>query len=155
MSSSTVVPVDMVVQSVDCLDWSMNVPRDYEPPVFGSCGAYNTILTGDEFYLIMDRLGISPLDLSRATGFPQTSILFWRRSKQIPTNVALTVRHLQKLTNGIINALDHVTSCSFHNCGYRFVGGFWLPESWWRMCVARSAERTIMKDFHYSHKRSR
>lgn len=155
MSSSTVVPVDTVVQSVDRLDWSMEVPRDYEPPVFGSCGAYNTVLTGDEFYLIMDRLGISPLDLSRATGFPQTSILFWRRSKQIPTHVAITVRHLQKLTNGIVNALDHVTSCSFHNCGYRFVGGFWLPESWWRMCVARSAERTIMKDFHYSHKRSR
>ena len=155
MCSSTVVPVDTVVQSVDRLDWSMEVPRDYTPPVFGSCGAYNTVLTGDEFYLIMDRLGISPLDLSRATGFPQTSILFWRRSKQIPTHVAITVRHLQKLTNGIVNALDHVTSCSFHNCGYRFVGGFWLPESWWRMCVARSAERTIMKYFHYSHKRSR
>ena len=131
------------------------VPRKYNPPVFEPSGPYNTAISGAEFYLVLDGLGISFEGFAAATSNPVTSVKYWTRQDGIPIVAAIAVRDIQRITTGVIDAMRRKSFRSpipvFRSHGYRQVFDWVLPESWWRMCIARAGEMGTLTNVNYQH----
>lgn len=145
----------VTVEHVKQMEWLSVVPRKYDPPVFEPSGPYNTAISGAEFYLILDGLGISFEGFAAATGNPATSVKYWTRQDGIPIAAAIAVRDIQRITTGVIDAMRRKSFQSpipvFRSHGYRQVFDWVLPESWWRMCIARTGEMGALTNVNYQH----
>lgn len=145
----------VTVEHVKQMEWLSVVPRKYNPPTFEPSGPYNTAISGAEFYLILDGLGISFEGFAAATGNPATSVKYWTRQDGIPIAAAIAVRDIQRITTGVIDAMRRKSFRSpipvFRSHGYRQVFDWVLPESWWRMCIARAGEMGTLTNVNYQH----
>ena len=91
----------VTVEHVKQMEWLSVVPRKYNPPAFEPSGPYNTAISGAEFYLILEGLGISFEGFAAATGNPATSVKYWTRQDGIPIAAAIAVRDIQRLPAGL------------------------------------------------------